>query len=477
METLDLIKAAILLFVFCVAAPVIGFLIRNCRPAQKVMFFLLCFLSIGGLLQSFDGGLTIHPVLYRGTTRGFHFYWAEAVAVALIFAQMTGQWRRFRFFPPGLWLYFIYCLASFLSIVNAPMPLYSMFAAVKAVKIAVIFIAGYNFLREEEDVQFFLTAMGATMLWELVAVLRQKYYLGIYQVWGTFEHQNALCMFAILIGMVFLAAALGPKQPRANFYLVCYIACAAIVQSTLSRGGLAVFAAGTVMVVFLSLVDRPSKRRLTVLASLAVVGTVGLAMTMDTIIERFHDYGNQESAHTRRMLNTSAGMMFEDYRMGIGWNNFAYTINRPFPYGDHIDHWQRMNGNPVDPDYKKGVVESLYWLLLSETGWQGLVTYLALVFVFLFWNARAAVYFRHQFLGSVAMGMFAGLTMNYLHSFLERVLVQPRQLILWLLILAATARIEKWRRLEKRRRRRMARERIVRNARNARERALELQAA
>ena len=84
METLDLVKAVILLFIFCVMAPVAGFFMRNRRPWQKATFFLLCFLSVGGFFSAGDWGLTIHPVLYRGNARGFHFYWVEAVAVALL---------------------------------------------------------------------------------------------------------------------------------------------------------------------------------------------------------------------------------------------------------------------------------------------------------------------------------------------------------------------------------------------------------
>ena len=474
---LDLIKAVILLFVFCVMAPLAGILIRNRPTAQKGAFFLLCFMTIGGFFQAGDWGLTIHPVLYRGTARGFHFYWAEAVAVALIWAQLTGDWRRFKFFPPGLWLYFIYLAASLLSFINAPAPIYGMFAALKAIKIVLIFIAGYNFLKTEADSRFFLTCMGVTMLWELVTVLKQKYVDHIYQVWGTFEHQNSLCMFTILIGMVFLAVALGPKRRGSNFFLLCFIACAAIVQSTLSRGGLAIFAVGTIGVVMLSLLDRPTKRRVAVLCSLAAVGGLGLLLTMDTIVSRFQDYGNQESENTRRMLNTSARMMLSDYSMGIGWNNFAYTINRPFHYGDHIDHWQRINGNPVDPDYKKGTVESLYWLLLSETGYQGLITFVLFITLFLFWNGRAIFYFRRQFLGALSIGIFVGCVMNYLHSFLERVLVQPRQMFLWFLLLALTARIENWRRMDQKRKRRMVREKIrLRAEAHARE-AEELQPA
>jgi len=44
--------------------------------------------------------------------------------------------------------------------------------------------------------------------------------------------------------------------------------------------------------------------------------------------------------------------------------------------------------------------------------------------------------------------------MNYLQSFLEHVLTQPRNMFLWLTLLAMTARITTWRKVDKLRRRR-----------------------
>jgi hypothetical protein len=75
------------------------------------------------------------------------------------------------------------------------------------------------------------------MVDQLLASLRQRYLLGTYQVTGTFEHQHSLSMFVTLIGMEFLAVSLGPKTRASNLYLVVFLACAFIVESTLSRGG------------------------------------------------------------------------------------------------------------------------------------------------------------------------------------------------------------------------------------------------
>jgi hypothetical protein len=462
LQPLDFRKAQILFAAYCIFAPMLGFLIRKQRLMQRLAFLGMCFLMTSGFFHAQEWGLTIHPILYRGHSRGFHFYWAEVAAVVLIFAHMFGNWKQFRFFPPGIWLYIIYCCACLLSIVNAPVPLYALFAAWKAFKVVLIFMAAYNFIQSEEDLRFALISLGIVMFWQLVAVLNQKYVLGIYQVWGTFEHQNSLCMFTILIGMVFLAAAMGPKRPSSIFFIIAYLACAAIVQSTLSRAGLFMFMAGTMLVIFGSLIDRATRRRLGVLAGIACIGAIGLSMTMDTIIKRFHDYGNDESKRTREHLNIAAHKMLKEYPIGIGWNNFAEVINPPWWYGDHIDEYYRQTGNTVDKKYKKGIVESLWWLHLAETGYQGLIMYLVVAFVFLWWNVRNAIYFRRRYLGAISIGLFVGSFINYSQSFLERVLTQPRNVMLWLILLAITARIMTWRKAEIRRRQRNFRERIER---------------
>jgi hypothetical protein len=453
LDALDYKKAVILFSLYCVAAPLFGLLIGRWRIAQKAVFLLLCFLTMGGFLHAQEWGLTITSQLYRGHSRGFHFFWAEVAAIVLIFGSMAGQWKSFRFFPPGFFLWILYCFGSLISLFNAPEPMYGWYAFAKALKMIVVFVAAYNFIKTEDDLRFALLCFAGVIGWELFAVLRQKYVERIYQVWGTFEHQNSLCMYTILIGMVFLAVALGPKHKRSNFYLFAFLACAAIVQSSLSRAGLLIFAAGSLAVVVASLIDRPTRRRIKVLGGLACVGIIGLTLTIDTIMLRFNQYGNEESKRTRDMLNVSSKLMLQDYPAGIGWNNFAVTINAPFTYGEHIDDWQRKNNNPVDKRYKKGVVESLWWLLLAETGYQGLILFLLFVGLFYWMGIQNAIFFRRSYIGAVSVGILIGTSMNYLQSFLERVLTQPRNMMLWFILLAATARITAWRKAELRRRR------------------------
>ena len=447
MEAKDLVKLLALVVLFAGIAPIGGLWLRGRPRWQAGVFATLCFMTIGGLYAPAEWGLTLASVeSYRGHTKGYHFYFNEALALMLIIALWRESPKTFRWLPPGLWLYGLYCGFSFISVINAPMPGYVCMAALRSVKIAILFVAAYNFIRREEHLAFFLRVMAFTMLWEFLIVLKWKYLDHVYQVRGTFEHQNPLAMYATMAGLLLLATGMGPNVPRGNLLLGAFVACAAIVQCTLSRGGLLFFALGTIGVIALSLLDKPTKRRLVTVGALGLVGTLGLILAIGTIVARFHDEGNEASGETRHLMNAASQAMVREHPLGIGWNNYAHVINPPFPYGDVIDDAEREHGHKVDPDYAKGVVESHYYLLLSETGWQGLGSYLLFIAVFLWWNLRAMLRFRHHLLGCVSLGIAAGCMCNYLQSSLERVLTQPRNLMLWMLLLGVVSRIETWRR-------------------------------
>jgi hypothetical protein len=456
LELKELEKITSLLFLFGFAAPVLGILVSGRPNWQRALFVLLCFLIPSGLHKPAEWGLTLGSLddfFYRGHATGYHFYFAEVAALSLIVGRACEDWHEFRLLPPGLWLYLLHCGLCFISIVNAPSANFVFMAAFKAVKIAVVFVAGYNFLRSEAEVRFFLKTLCGVMGVQLLAALRQRYGLGIYQVTGTFEHQNSLSMFATMVGLMHLAAALGPKEKWSNVYLLSYLGCAVIVESTFSRAGMVVFAAGSMLTGVLSLFDKCTVRRFAILGLLATIGVVGLLLSLDTIAARFQDYGNEASGKTRELLNQASRNMVEDHPLGIGWNNFAFVINRPFLYGNIVDEWELAGGVTIDRHHQKGLVESLYYLFLAETGWQGLTSFALFIALFLWWNVRGWFAFRYHIFGALSLGIGLGCGCNYLQSTVERILIQPRNMMLWLLVLALTARMEVVRRAEARLRR------------------------
>lgn len=439
----ELIKMAFVAGIFLVLAPLGGMALAKRPTASRVVFALMCAMTINGLLQAGNWGLTLASIeRYRGHTKGYHFYFNQALALALIIARFLQNPREFKWIPPNGGLYLLYCACSFISIVNAPRPDYVWMSLQKMLFAGLLLCATYNYIRTEEDLILFVRIMAGVMIWQMMVCLKMKYLDHIYQVRGTFEHQNPLCMYAVMIGLPILAAAMGPPFKGANVVLFAFLACGIVVQCTLSRAGMMMFAAGIAGVLGLSFVEKPTKRRLGVITSLGCLGLVGLLLTLDTIVSRFNDEGNDSSSELRHVMNEASRRMLADHSLGIGWNNFALAFNPPFPYIEVLHEWVLGRGMAINEEVDSPVVESHYWLMLAETGWLGCGSYIVLIAVATWRNLLGFVCFDHGFTRCLSLGIGLGCLLNYVQSTLERVLVQPRNLMLWLILLGITARIE-----------------------------------
>lgn len=407
-------------------------------------------MTINGLLGPGNWGLTLGSIeAYRGHTKGYHFYFNHALAIALVVARFLESPRSFKWLPPGMGLYLFYCFSSSLSLLSAQDTNLVLMTAHKMLFASWILLAAFHSLRTSDDLKFFVRVMTYTLLWQLLVVLKLKYLDGVYQVRGTFEHQNPLAMYSVMIGMIFLATAMGPQFKGANRALIGFLATAVITQSTFSRAALAVFAAGTVGLLVVCLLERPTWRRILTTTFLGLVGIAGIAYSVDRIVERFQDRANVASGELRKVMNKTCREMVKDYPLGIGWNNYALMVNPPYRYAEIYYDWDRDRGMPVDETAANPVVESHYYLLLAENGYLGLISYLLLIGVALFRNVRAYFSFGFSFERALSLGIAAGCALNYAQSSLERVLTQPRNMMLWLILLGITGRLEWMRRVSK----------------------------
>jgi len=441
MTELDNVKISLALFGYLVAAPLLGYLISRDRRLQCWTFGLLIFLTschinkITFMIDSIDW--------YRGATKGFECSVLLVVAIALLIAQaLNGKISR-PWLAPGTLIYLLYVLASLVSIFAAPEKLYVWMAALRFFQPVIIYVAAFHFFRDAGDLRVLMKSLVVTLCVQMVVVLKMKYLNHIYQVMGWFEHQNALAMWSYMCGLPLLAMALGPSSRRdACWCWVGYAASAIIVESALARASLVAFALGTFLVVVFSLCDRVTVRRLVAPAIMGVIGIVGIGLSFKTIFNRFAENRNQESYELRLRLVETSKLMLHDSPIGIGWNNYALVTNPPWHYGDVIDNWEIERGNTVNPDEAKPQPESLYWLILAETGYPGFITYMLFLGVTLWWCLRAAWYFRRTLLGAFLIGLSIALILTYYHSTVERVLTQTKNLAMWLIFLGIVARVK-----------------------------------
>jgi hypothetical protein len=442
MTFVEWIKLLIVIPMFFGLGPLLGVYLRDKPGAQRWVFAAMCFMTINGLFGPGNWGLTLDSVeTYRGHAKGYHFYFNNFLAIGLVVAKRLESRELFRWFPPGGILYVLMVVICTISIVNAPRVDYVLMAAHKMVIFYLIFQAAFNWMRTRAEIEFFFTVMAITMCWQVCLVLKLKYLDGIYQARGTFEHQNPLAMYAVMIAMPLLAVGIGPAFRGRAWCIAGFLSSGIIVQSALSRASLLMFAIGTLGVVILSLLEKPTKRRFVMTGSLALVGSLGLVFTLDTIISRFNDHGNQASGELREVLNEAARQMEADYPLGIGWNNYALCVNEPYPYAEVLWERTRGRGHKVDKSKKNPPVESHYYLLIGENGYPGLFAWLLVIGAGLWRNVLAFWSFQHSVERCVSIGIFVGCSMNYVQSLLERVLTQPRNLMLWLILYAVTARL------------------------------------
>ena len=438
---MDVIKFLILAALYLGAGPAVGFWLANKREAQRWALGLLVFMTswhINKLTLMLDS-----VEFYRGHTKGFEGSLLQVMAFALLVARWREKAPDFRWIPGWAWLWLLYCATSTLSVFAAPNATYALMAAWKFTSAVVILAAAWNAVRDDEDLRWLARSIVVTLVVQAVVVLKLRYVDGFYQVRGWFEHQNPLSMWSYMLGLPLLALAMSPVAAQETRWGAAgFTASALVVYCSLSRAALAVFAVGAVAVAGWSLLlDKFTAKRVRVIATMAGLALLALPLVLDTVIARFNDEGNTASSETRDVMNLASKAMLQDSFFGIGWNNFALTINPPFSYGDVIDDWERDRGHKVDSDYAKGVVESHYYLLLSETGWPGFVTYM--LFIGAAQLALLRGWWRHRGTprGAFLLGLVVALTLLYAHSNLERVLTQTKNLAAYFLVLGAALRL------------------------------------
>jgi hypothetical protein len=428
----DLIKAIILFGGYFVIAPIGGLILSKDRRMEDFAMGLLMFL-LG--LHIDTTVLMLNSIeWYRGVTKGYEFTMMEMLSISLIFATLFNSKRKFIWLPMGTVLWFLYVGASSLSIFSALEVNYVMMSILKHAKVWLIVYAIGNYVRSRREVHVVLTGISVMLIYQFIIVAKMKWIDGFYQVRGLFEHQNPLAMFTYMAALPLLAVAMSPavSKMRGLFYFVAFACSGIIVLASLSRAALAFFALGTVAVIALGFWDRISLRRMLSVSVMALGGAFVLAMTAETIIARFNDEGNEASGETREVMNLASQAMLDDKPLGIGWNNFGKAINHPYPYGDVIDNWNRDRGQKVDVDYAKGVVESHYWLLKAETGWQGYLTFMLFIIIVTGRTIPLIILRRGSLEAAIAAGILIGFGITYVHSSLERVLTQTKNLALWM---------------------------------------------
>ena len=347
---------------------------------------------------------------YRGDTRGFEFGVTDWMVISLIIVMLRSpRWKTKRpdLLPPNSTLMIIYLLMAIGSIFVAYVPVYSGFGVFKILRAMAVYWVAYNYLRSEEDFQFFMITLAAMVGFQFLLVLQQRF-SGIYRASGSTPHSNTLAMYINKMNMLFLSFLLGNGERgwRRFIYLSALAVGSIIVLATFSRGALGMMIFGYGVVTLLSLYDRPRVHKFKMVGAALLLASPAVLYVAPAIIERF-ETAPEESGISRRQANDAALAMADGSFFGVGINNYSHVINNTA--------FSRFIPNEGD----RGIVHNIYLLHASEMGWLGLLIFLLMIGHFFVMAIRIIVLRRDNVISWVAIGIFAGMSTLWLQALLE----------------------------------------------------------
>ena len=442
----DVLKVAIGLLAYLVLPPVLATLAARNRSFHRGLLATMMFMTalpvsvITLTAYNLDG--------YRGHVRGFEFCTVDIVALGLLGSVMLREPKRLRLAVAPAVLYLLMCLGDMVGLVNAVSPFLGWAAVFKYSKAVLPLMAACVAIENEDDLRWLWWAMAVGLVAMLVVGLKDRYVHGMWRISAMFEHSNSMAMWAYMLSVTLLGTVLVDRG-RMAFVLTSLLAVAgggALVVLSLARASLVAYAVGVSGILLITLVRRPSVRAATV-AALLLVATVGMgALAADSIMNRVNAAKDQDGIENyRSALNRQAALMLHDHPLGIGWNNYGVVNSRPHGerYSVIMEDWERTIGHHIYEDNFRAnpLTESYYWLQLAENGYLGFCGHLLFFVVSLRWCWRATWRHHRTVAGGFALACTLTLSLLYLHSTIERVLVQTKNLDAWLILIGACVAI------------------------------------
>jgi hypothetical protein len=391
---------------------------------------------------------------YRGHTKGFEFSFIEVLGIAVIVASAKRRDPGWRLLGPGTFVYLGWCALMALSLFHSISLVHGLMAVVKFTKIVILLVAGFHFLRDEEDLFWVLRTLAAMLIFMALTCLKMRLIEGRFRTVGTFEHQNPMAMWCYFGAIPLFAMALRKETVKRDslLFLGAVAGAGICVLLSVSRGALAAFGVGCVAVMGLAFLRGVSKKLITITVLSAIGGVLVALTALDSVFARMKEEKGREAdgeEDLRAVMIAQARAMLHDSSIGIGWNNYGIANSRPLErYSLIMEEWDLSRGFRIYEEnyYMNPLTESYYWLILGENGYPGIYGCAAFLATTLIWGLRVQRAFWKTAAGWFAGALLVALSLQYIHATVERVLTQTKNLSLWLLMLGLLSKLEYLRR-------------------------------
>jgi O-antigen ligase len=328
------------------------------------------------------------------------------VEVTLALAIITTQ-RRPGGVPPLVGWLVLYMLAVAFSITQAGVWMAASFYLFQLLCFAVIMIAVAKIAADPRALQWLGTGLACGMIYEAVVTIDQRLH-GAFQAPGTMAHPNQLGMMVHVAILPIIGMLLAGHRSRV---LMLGVASAfVVIVLGASRATIGFVALGVALVLLMSLVrhSTPHKKRMIGFAAAALV--VATPFLLRAVSERLAQQQERDNGgyDERAAFERAAKAMWNDHPLGVGANNYVVVANG--------QGYSARAGVTWVGGSRATNVHNTYLLIGAETGWAGLVTYIAMIGAAILAGLRFAFGQRRDPRGDIALGSAIGIAMVGLHS-------------------------------------------------------------
>lgn len=382
--------------------PLASWLRRNPRHAPK-LWTLVGFLPFAIGAFHFYMAAISWP-MWPGYVKGIEVSILDLLAVALYFSLPRS--RHPLPFRLSMALYFS---AVLLSALQAPVPTAVLFYAWQLSRMFLLYAVVARACADHRVVPAILTGMVIGLCFEAFHAIWQRFALGMLQPGGTLGHQNYLGLMSHFVTFPWLAMLLaGERTWQAT---VGPLAGVIIAVLTVSRATIGLVAAGSVALFSLSALRRWTTRKSLFFMAGLTISCIVAPFVVSSFGERFNGRPSAESYDERAAFEKAAGMMISDHPMGVGANYYVVAAN--------VGGYNARAGVAWVIGSDSANVHNIYYLVTAETGYVGLIAFLATIFQPLIVAFRCGWRNRSDRRGDLLLGFGVSLLIVYIHSYFE----------------------------------------------------------
>jgi O-antigen ligase len=309
----------------------------------------------------------------------------------------------------------IYLAVTALSAIRAMYPVAALFYPLQLGRTFLVCVAVYRGVCVDRRVpEAVLKGLAAGILLEVAVTGWQRAH-GVLQTPGTFSSQNHLGMISQFVIFPFFAVILGGRGGRLAPAVV--VAGLVIAVLTASRATIALDFLGLATVFVLSALGQWTPRKTKVLWAGVAATAVFAVYAASSLQQRFHggpELGISQEDGERLRYKKAAAEMLADHPMGVGANHFNIVANVGGYFTRVGELWSSGRASNV---------HNVYWLVAAETGYIGLVAFVAFLVSPLIAALRCGFKHRKEPRGDLLLGLGVALLVVYVHSFEEWIFV------------------------------------------------------